>query len=79
MRCAHTNSTVGVHDYLQKLTCQTHFRLVYGIEAMTPMEYIMPSLYIEAFTWVEDHEALEEQLVQLMELEEDRFLARFHQ
>lgn len=60
------------------LTGQTPFRLVYGIEEVIPMEYIVPILRIETLTEVEDCKNLEEQLVQLVELEEDRFLARFH-
>ena len=43
------------------------------------MEYIVLSLHIEDFTGMEDHGALEERIAQLMELEEDRFSARFHQ
>lgn len=62
----------------KKLTGQTPFRLVYGVEAMMPMEYIMPSLRITTFTCMADHEALEGRLAQLIELEEDRFLAGFH-
>jgi len=62
----------------KKLTGQTPFRLVYGVEDVMPMEYIMPTLCIVAFTGMLDCGALEEQLAQLMELEEDRFLARFH-
>lgn len=44
-----------------------------------PMEYIIPSLCIEVLTSMTDHEALEERLAQLEELEEERFLAGFHQ
>ena len=39
----------------------------------------MPSLCIGALTNMVDHEALETRLVKLMELEEDKFLAGFHQ
>jgi len=60
------------------MTGKTPFRLVYGIEVMMPMEYIMPGLCIAAFIEMVDHGALEEWLAQLTELEEDRFLARFH-
>lgn len=63
----------------KKLTRQTPFRLVYGIEVVMPMEYVVPSLHIMAFTRMADHRDLEERLMQLTELEEDRFLARFHQ
>jgi len=60
------------------MTGQTPFRLVYGIEAMIPMEYIVPTLHIATFTGMVDHEALDELLVQLMELQEDISLAGFH-
>ena len=63
----------------KKLTGQTPFRLVYGVEAVMPMEYIVLSLCIAVFTGMANRGALEERLVQLTKLEEDRFLARFHQ
>lgn len=44
-----------------------------------PMEYIVPSIHIETFTGMVDCEALEEWLAPLIELEEERFLAGFHQ
>lgn len=63
----------------KKLTGQTPFRLVYGIEVVMPMEYIIPSLHIIAFTGMADCRTLEEWIAQLKEIEEDRFLAGFHQ
>jgi len=50
---------------------QTPFRLVYGVEAVIPMEYIMPSLRITTLTGMTDHKTLEERLVQLDELKEE--------
>jgi len=44
-----------------------------------PMEYIMPSLRIAMLIGMMDHRALEERLVHLEELEEEQFLAGFHQ
>lgn len=44
-----------------------------------PMEYIIPSLWIVAMLGMSDHEALEERLAQLEELEEEQVLAGFHQ
>lgn len=44
-----------------------------------PMEYIVPGLCITTFIDMAYCEALEEWLTQLMMLEEDRFLAGFHQ
>ena len=63
----------------KKLTGQTPFQLVYGMEAVMPMEYIVPSLCIATFTRMTDREALEERLAQLEKLKEERFLAGFHQ
>jgi len=61
------------------LTGQTPFRLVYGVEVVMPMEYIVPSLRITMLTGMMDLVALEERLAQLDEFEEERFLAGFHQ
>lgn len=55
----------------KKLMGQTPFRLVYGMEAVMPMEYIVPNLQIAATTGMADCEALEERLAQLEELEEE--------
>ena len=49
----------------KKLTRQTTFKLVYGIEAVMLMEYIVPIFCIVAFTGMADHGALEERLTQL--------------
>lgn len=63
----------------KKLTRQTPFRLVYGVETVMPMEYIVPSLRITTLIGMTDCRALEERLMQLDELEEEIFLAGFHQ
>jgi hypothetical protein len=63
----------------KKLTTQTPFKLVYGSEALVPMEYLVPSLIIAAFTGMDDTGVVQDRLAQLMELEEDRFIAGFHQ
>jgi len=42
----------------KKLTRQTPFRLVYGVEVVIPMEYIMHSLRIAVLIGMTDHEAL---------------------
>lgn len=55
----------------KKLITKTTFILVYGVEAIMPMELIVPSLRIVALTDMVDHNALEERLAQLMEIEED--------
>jgi transposase InsO family protein len=63
----------------KKLTGQTPFRLVYGKEAVMPMEFILPSLCIATITELSDTGTIEERLAQLVHLEEDRFVAGFHQ
>ena len=42
------------------------------------MEYLVPSLRIVAAIGMDDEGALEERLTQLVQLEEDRFVAGFH-
>jgi hypothetical protein len=53
--------------------------LVYGLEAIVPMEYLVPSLKIAAFTDMDDTSVVRERLSQLVELEENIFIAGFHQ
>jgi len=55
----------------KKLTRQTPFRLVYGIEMAMPMEYIVPSLCIMDLIELADRKTLEEWLVQFMDLKQD--------
>jgi hypothetical protein len=43
------------------------------------MEYLVPSLRIATFTGMDDTNIVQDRLVQLMELEEDRFIVGFHQ
>jgi hypothetical protein len=43
------------------------------------MEYVVPSLRIVAFTNMDDTGVVQERLMQLFELEEDIFIAGFHQ
>jgi transposase InsO family protein len=63
----------------KKLMGQTPFRLVYGKEVVIPMEFILPSLHIAMIIDLPDSGAIEERLAQLIQLEEDRFVAGFHQ
>ena len=44
-----------------------------------PMEYIVPSLRISAFTEMDDPDVMKERLAKILELEEDRFIAGFQQ
>jgi len=55
----------------KKLTGKTPFKLMYGVEAVMAMEYIVPILRIVALTEIANHGALEERISQLIELEED--------
>ena len=57
----------------------THLSLVYGQEAVIPMEYIIPSLRIAQITEMADTDTMNERLVQLLALEEERFIAGIHQ
>jgi hypothetical protein len=63
----------------KKLIGQTPFKLAYGQEAVMPMEYIVPSLKIAALIDMVDEEIVNERLLNLVELKEDRFVAGFHQ
>ena len=44
-----------------------------------PMEYIAPSLRVASLIEMVDEEILNERLLHLVDLEEDRFIAGFHQ
>ena len=44
-----------------------------------PMEYIVPSLQIVAITEMTDIGIVEERLAQLVQMEEDHFIAGFHE
>ena len=57
---------------------QTPFKLVYGKEAVMPMEYIVLSLCIAATTGMDDAATLEELFDQLVQVEEDYFVVGFH-
>jgi hypothetical protein len=46
----------------------TPFKLVYGLEAVVPMEYLVPSLIIATFTDMDDISTIQERLTQLVEI-----------
>jgi hypothetical protein len=46
-----------------KLTMQTPFKLVYGLEAIVPMKYLVPSIRIATFTDMDDIGTIQESLV----------------
>jgi hypothetical protein len=58
---------------------QTPFKLFYGLKSVFLMEYSVPILRIATFTYMDDIDAVQERLSQLVELEEDRFITGFHQ
>ena len=63
----------------KKLTGHTPFRLAYGQEDVMPMEYIVPSLRVVALTDIVDEDTVNERLLHLVGMEEDRFITGFHQ
>jgi hypothetical protein len=63
----------------KKLTRKTPFRMVYGQEAIVPLEFMVPTLHIAAIPNMTKLGAVEERLSQIMEMEEDKILAGFHQ
>jgi transposase InsO family protein len=46
----------------KKLTMQTPFKLVYGLEDVVPMEYLVPSQIIVYFTYMDDPGIVQERL-----------------
>jgi hypothetical protein len=57
----------------------TPFQLVYGRETIVPVEFITLILFIVRVTKMTNDESLAARIAKLMELEEARFLADFHQ
>jgi len=55
----------------KNLTGHTPFRLVYGQEAVVPMEFIVPSLRIVAFIDMDDYVAEAEHMSQLLALDKE--------
>jgi hypothetical protein len=63
----------------KKLIGKTPFRLVYGKKEVVPLEYLIPSMHIEAITNMKERGAVQERFDQLMELEEGMIIDGFHQ
>ena len=63
----------------KKLTGNTPFKLAYGQEVVMPMEYIVARLRVVELTNMVDEDTMNERLLQLVGLEEDYFIAIFHQ
>ena len=53
------------HTTCKRLMRKTPFILVYGKEAVMPIEYIVPSMHIVAVTSMDDEAELEEHMMQL--------------
>ena len=68
---ARKNTTKRLHKY-------TSFQLVYHQEAISLAEFVKPSIYIGKSTCTTYDGSIEESLVQLMQMEEYRFLVDFH-
>jgi hypothetical protein len=52
---------------------------VYEQEAMVPLEFLVPSLYVVAIANMTEWGTIQERINQLMIMEEDMILGRFHQ
>jgi hypothetical protein len=63
----------------KRLKKHTPFRLVYGKEAVMPLEFVVPSLWVSLATQMTDEQSLQQRLDELMELEEDHMMAGFIQ
>ena len=61
------------------LTRHTPFKLSYGQEVVVPMEYIIPSLKVATLIDMVDEDTVNERLLELVGLEDDCFIAGFHQ
>jgi hypothetical protein len=63
----------------KKLSGHTPFKLVYGQEAVVPLEFLAPILCVATITQMTKRGTIQEILNQLLTIEEDRILAGFHQ
>jgi hypothetical protein len=57
----------------------TPFRLVYGQEAVVPLEFLVPSLRVAVITNMTEQGTVQDKLNQMMIMEEDMILAGYHQ
>jgi hypothetical protein len=57
----------------------TPFKLVYGQEAVVPLEFLVPRLCVASITQMIERGAVQERLNQLLTMEEDQILVGFHQ
>jgi hypothetical protein len=52
---------------------------VYGKEEVVPIEFLVLSMHVKTITNMTERGAVNEILNKLMDMQEDRILARFHQ
>jgi len=64
---------------VKRLHKKTLFKLVYKIQIVVPVEFILPSKFIFEATRMTDNIALWDRLGQLLELEKTCFSVEFHQ
>ena len=69
----------ALNNTTRRLHKSTSFQLVYHQEAISLAKFFKPSIYIGNSTCTTYDGSVEESLVQLMQLEESRFLVDFHQ
>ena len=67
---------VYIMDY-KKGTGYTPFQLVYGLEAVNPMEFVVPNLRITSLMRWDDQESLKHRLDSLNRLDEHRRMAEW--
>ena len=62
----------------KRMTGYTPFRLVYGQEVVVSMDYIMLSLRIVVLMEMTNVDVIEQRLLQLVHMEQERFVTGFH-
>jgi hypothetical protein len=70
---------MGLQDYKKIVDREGIFFMVHGQEAVTLMEFILPSMCIATINDLEDFFIVEEIFSQSVHLEEDQFVTGFHQ
>ncbi|MCO5599314.1 hypothetical protein L7F22_053415 [Adiantum nelumboides] len=58
-------------------TRMTPFKLVFGIEAVVPMEYVIPSLRLSVQHWMSPEDSISHRQKELLKLEEDEFQSAY--
>ena len=63
----------------KRLAGQTLFKIVNEQEVVMLMEFMVPNLWIATMTGMKEEDLIEKRLEELIEFEENRVLAGFHQ